>query len=55
MKLLSKMLVEERGQGLTEYAFILVFVALAVIAALGNMGAAVAQVFQHPTLMEALE
>lgn len=33
---------DEAGQGLAEYALILVFVALAVVAALGTLGGAIA-------------
>jgi Flp pilus assembly pilin Flp len=40
-----KLLLEETGQGMAEYALILAFVAMAVITALGFMGTAITNSF----------
>ncbi len=40
---------EEEGQGLVEYALIIVLIALVVMVALGPLGTAIAQVFTDIT------
>ncbi|MEW5979816.1 MAG: Flp family type IVb pilin [Acidobacteriota bacterium] len=49
MELLKRFLREEEGQDLVEYALLLVFIALIVIAALPNLGKTVCNVFSNAT------
>ncbi len=41
-----KLLTEETGQGMAEYALVLVFVAMAAITALGIMGGSIRDFYQ---------
>jgi pilus assembly protein Flp/PilA len=45
--LLARMVRDEEGQGLAEYALILVFVAIVVIAALTLLGSNISSVLNH--------
>lgn len=47
--LLNRFLKEEEGQDLVEYALLLVFIALIVIAALPNLGKTISNVFSNTT------
>jgi pilus assembly protein Flp/PilA len=49
LKLLKRLTREEEGQDLVEYALLLVFIALIVIAALPNLGKTVSNVFSNAT------
>ena len=48
-ELFKRFLKEEAGQDLVEYALLLVFIALIVIAALPNLGKTVSNVFSNAT------
>jgi pilus assembly protein Flp/PilA len=48
-ELLKRLTQEEEGQDLVEYALLLVFLALIVIAALPNLGKTVSNVFSNAT------
>jgi pilus assembly protein Flp/PilA len=47
LDLLKRFIKEEEGQDLVEYALLLVFIALIVIAALPNLGKTVSNVFSN--------
>ena len=49
LDLLKRFIKEEEGQDLVEYALLLVFIALIVIAALPNLGKTVSNVFSNAT------
>jgi pilus assembly protein Flp/PilA len=49
IELFKRFLKEEEGQDLVEYALLLVFIALIVIAALPNLGKTVSNVFSNAT------
>lgn len=46
-ELLKKLWQEEEGQDLTEYALLLVLIALFCVAAVGSLGSAVSDVFEN--------
>jgi len=48
-ELIKRLVTEEEGQDLVEYALLLVFIALIVIAALPNLGETVSNVFSNAT------
>jgi pilus assembly protein Flp/PilA len=48
-ELIKRFVTEEEGQDLVEYALLLVFIALIVIAALPNLGETVSNVFSNAT------
>ena len=48
---MMRLLVEETGQGMAEYALILAFVALAVLVALGLMGTGIRNFYDQFTSM----
>jgi pilus assembly protein Flp/PilA len=48
-ELIKRLVTEEEGQDLVEYALLLVFIALIVIAALPNLGKTVSNVFSNAT------
>jgi pilus assembly protein Flp/PilA len=48
-ELLKRLVKEEEGQDLVEYALLLVFVALIVMTALPNLGKTVSNVFSNAT------
>jgi len=47
MELLRRLVRDEKGQGLTEYAMILVLVALAVLVVLGEVGDNLVTLFEN--------
>jgi pilus assembly protein Flp/PilA len=49
LELIKRFVQEEEGQDLVEYALLLVFIALIVIAALPNLGKTVSNVFSNAT------
>jgi pilus assembly protein Flp/PilA len=49
LKLFKQFLKQEEGQDLVEYALLLVFIALIVIAALPSLGKTVSNVFSNTT------
>jgi pilus assembly protein Flp/PilA len=49
LDLLKRFIKEEEGQDLVEYALLLVFIALIVIASLPNLGKTVSNVFSNAT------
>jgi pilus assembly protein Flp/PilA len=49
VKLIKRFIEQEEGQDLVEYALLLVFIALIVIAALPNLGKTVSNVFSNAT------
>lgn len=55
MNLVLKILAGDAGQGMAEYALILMLLALAVIIGLSNLGKAIAGAFSDPSLQDALK
>jgi pilus assembly protein Flp/PilA len=49
VELIKRFIEQEEGQDLVEYALLLVFIALIVIAALPNLGKTVSNVFSNAT------
>jgi pilus assembly protein Flp/PilA len=49
LELIRRLAKEEDGQDLVEYALLLVFIALIVVAALPNLGKTVSNVFSNTT------
>ena len=47
MELLKRLWQEEEGQDLTEYALLLVLIALFAVAAMGNLGSAISNAFSN--------